>query len=139
MRPAARGIAAALLATAAAAQGPHTDQPPAVKTLQQAKFPQPVRVGTLTGWPVFLPGGRYERVGVAAGVFQPVNDDPQLVVRYRGHLVALPLDGVALVGAMIKAIDTDRDDLDQLPVFRPVNGAFLPATASIRIGLDKKY
>ena len=132
-------LAAALVGTAAAAQGPHVEQPPAIKKLQEARFPQPVRVGTLTGWPVFLPGGRYERVGTATGVFQPAGDDAQLVFRYHGHLVALPLDGVALVGAMIKAIDTDRGDLDKLPVFTPVNGAFLPPIATVRIGLDKKY
>ena len=135
----ALGVVGVVLATAAAAQGAHTDQPPAVKVIQAARFPQPVRVGTLTGWPVFLPGGRYERIGTAAGVFSPETDNPQLIVRYRGHLVALPLDQVALVGAMIKAVDTDRNDLDKLPAFRPKKGAYLPAGATVRIGLDKKY
>lgn len=132
-------LVAAALALPAAAQGDNNDQPPAIKAKQEARFPQPVRVGTLTGWPVFLPGGRYERVGTAAGVFKPAADDAMLVVRYRDHLVALPLDGVALVGAMIKAVDTDRDALDKLPPFKPAGGAFLVATDTVRIGLEKKY
>ncbi len=132
-------LATILAAAPAAAQGAHTDQPEAIKQLQQARFPQPVLVGTLTGWPVILPGANYERVGRVGGVFKPANDDAQLVFRYKGHLVALPLDQVALVGAMVKAVDTDRGDLDKLPVFTPAGGGWLPKTASVRIGLDKKY
>jgi hypothetical protein len=143
-------LSAGLLAAAATsgnvrAQGPHTNQPAAVKALQDKRFPQPVRVGAMTGWPVIQTGGRYKRLGVVVGVFQPQDDDPQLVFRYRKgfgqpeRLIAPPLDQVALVGAMVKIADLDLDELDKLPTFRPTNGRFLGENEVVRIGVDKKY
>ena len=137
---AAFGAAALALAAAPAlAQGAHPDQPAAVKALQAAHFPQPVLVGTLARWRVFLPGGNYHFVGPVVGVFAPEGDDPQLVFRHDGKLAALPLDQVMLVGAMVKAADMDEDDIAKLPDFKPGKGAWLPATATVKIGLDKKY
>ena len=135
----AAAVIAAAVATAAVAQGANKDQPPAIKALQQAKFPQPVLVGTLATWRVFLPGGNYHFVGPVVGVFAPADDDPQLVFRHADKLAALPLDQVALVGAMVKALDMDEDDIAKLPVFKAAKGAWLPATATVRIGLEKKY
>ncbi len=132
-------VAAVLGAAPALAQGPHTDQSAAVRKLQAARFPQPVLVGTLATWRVFLPGGRYHFVGPVVGVFTPEDDDPQLAFRDHGRLVALPLDQVALVGAMVKALDMDEDDIAKLPAFKPAKGMWLPATATVKIGLDKKY
>ena len=132
-------IVVALVAAPALAQGAHTDQPAAVRKLQAAHFPQPVLVGTLATWRVFLPGGNYHFVGPVVGVFAPADDDPQLAFRYKGRLVALPLDQVMLVGAMVKAADMDEDDIAKLPVFKPAKGAWLPPTATVKIGLDKKY
>jgi hypothetical protein len=129
----------------AQAQGPQTNPSAAVKALQDKRFPQPVRVGAMTGWPVIQTGGRYRRLGVVVGVFQPQDDDPQLVFRYRKgfgqpeRLIAPPLDQVALVGAMVKIADLDLDELDKLPTFQPVNGRFLGANDIVRIGVDKKY
>jgi hypothetical protein len=147
-----RGLLASLVLLAAGApcgnvqaQGPHIDQPQAVKDLQDKRFPQPVRVGAMTGWPVIQAGGRYKRLGVVVGVYQPQDDDPELIFRYsKGfgqpeRLLAPPLDQVALVGAMVKIVDLDPDELDKMPTFHPADGRFLGANDVVRIGVDKKY
>jgi hypothetical protein len=133
------------LATAAHAQGPKINEPPAIKAQQDARFPQPVRVGTLVGWPVIQSGGRYQRLGSVVGVFQPSGGDLQLVFRYRrglfspSRLIAPDLDDVVLVGAMVKIADVEPDDLDKLPTFRVANGRLLGPNEIVRVGLGKKY
>jgi hypothetical protein len=138
-------VLAAALAATAHAQGPVTNEPPAIKERQDARFPQPVRVGAMVGWPVIQSGGRYRRLGVVVGVFQPTGGDPELVFRYeRGlfqpsRLIAPDLDDVVLVGAMVKIADVEPDDLDKLPSFRVNNGRLLGPNEVVRIGLGKKY
>ncbi len=129
---------------AARAQGPITNEPPAIRALQEAKFPQPVRVGDLQTWPVIASGGQYKHLGEVFGVFQPKAGAAQLVFRngdfwgLGGRLVATPIDEVALVGPMVK-VDMDQGDIDQLPTFKAQGGAFLHADDRVRIGVDKKY
>jgi hypothetical protein len=144
-------VAAAIVAVAWAAaraseaQGPNTHQPAAIQQEQQLRFPQSVRVGTLCTWSVIAPGGRYQKLGVVVGVFQPKDDDPVLVFRYGGFLgrggrmIAPSLQDVSLVGAMVKIADLSRSELDKMPTFRPENGAFLGPNDTVMIGVDKKY
>ena len=144
-------VSAALVAVASAAagagqaQGPNTHEPAAIQQKQQLRFPQPVRVGTLNTWPVIATGGRYQKLGVIVGVFQPKDDDPVLVFRYGGFLgrggriIAPSLQDVSLVGAMVKIADLSRSDLDKMPTFKAENGAFLGPNDTVMIGVDKKY
>jgi hypothetical protein len=130
---------------AAWAQGPNKIVSPAVKAQQDLRFPQKVRVGALLTWPVIAAGGRYKKLGDIVGVFQPNDDDPVLVIRYGsslfkpGRLVAPSLQDVALVGPMVKLADIGPADLAKMATFTAKNGAYLKATDTVKIGVDKKY
>jgi hypothetical protein len=128
------------------AQGPNKNEPPAIKQQQDLRFPQPVRVGTLTTWPVIAAGGRYKKLGDIIGVFQPKDDDPVLVFRYGaglfgrgGRLIAPSLQDVSLVGPMVKIADLSASDLAKMPTFKAENGGFLKPNDTVKIGVDKKY
>jgi hypothetical protein len=132
-------------AKVASSQAPERDLPEAVTDQQEARFPQPVKVGDLMKWPVIQAGGHYHHLGHVVGVFQPKDGDPVLVMRTSGffgvgaRLVAPPLDAVSLVGPMVKIADLDPKEFAALPTFQPAQGAFLGADDVVRIGVDRKY
>ncbi len=116
-----------------------------VKQLQDMRYPQLVRVGSLKGAHVIMPGDHLSELGVVVGVFKPSDDDPQLVFRYRsvfgvgGRVIAPGLDDVDLVGPYVKVVDLNAKDLHDLPTFTGAGGAFLGADETICLGVDRKY
>jgi len=119
--------------------------PTNLKDLQQMRFPQPVRVGSLAGENVIQAGVNLRKLGVVLGVFRTSDGDLELVFRYGGvfgfgsRVIAPPIDEVSLVGPMVKINDLDKMDLAALPTFTPSDGAFLNANEIIRMGIDRKY
>jgi hypothetical protein len=116
-----------------------------IKALQQARFPQPVRVGDMVGWPVIEPGSQLKRLGQVVGVFRTMDGQLQLVFRYGGvfglggRVIAPDIEEVDLVGPMVKVTDLDRKDLAALPTFTGAGGAFLKPDEEIKLGVDRKY
>ena len=115
-----------------------------LKDRQAMRFPQPVRVGDLRGEHVIMPGPRLRQVGTVVGVFRSGDDDLALVFRYGGlfglgaRTIAPDLDDVDLVGPLVKIVDLDCKDLNAMPTFKAVGGAFLGPNEIIRLGVDRK-
>jgi hypothetical protein len=134
------GLAAVTLAAVAAADAPLT-----LKQLQQMRFPQPVRVGSLSGEKVIQAGTSLKTLGVVVGVFRPDGGDLELVFRYGGvfglgaRTIAPSIDEVSLVGPMVKINDLDKMDLAALPTFTGAGGKLLGPNEVIRVGVDRKY
>ncbi len=109
------------------------------------RFPQPVRVGSLSGEKVIEAGSNLRKLGVVVGVFQPKDGDLELVFRYGGvfglgaRTIAPSIDEVSLVGPMVKINDLDSKDLEALPTFTGADGKFLGSNDVIRMGIDRKY
>lgn len=140
------GLALGLLANGAVlAQGAPRKLSPEVEARQQARFPQPIRVGAMKGWPVIETGGHYHHLGEVVGVFRTSDGDLELVMRTTGvfgvgaRLVAPPLEAVSLVGPLVKIADLDKDEFNKLPTFKDADGAFLGPDEVVRIGVDRKY
>jgi hypothetical protein len=137
--------AALLLAALGLARAADADPPLTLSQLQQMRFPQPVRVGSLTGEKVIQAGSNLRKLGVVVGVFQPEDGDLELVFRYGGvfgigaRVIAPSIDEVSLVGPMVKINDLDQMDLAALPTFTGSGGKFLAPDAVIRVGIDRKY
>jgi hypothetical protein len=135
----------ALIAALSIVGAARADPPLTLQQRQQMRFPQPVRVGSLTGEAVVQAGGSLRRLGVVVGVFQPDGDDLELVFRYGGlfgfggRIIAPSIDEVSLVGPMVKINDLDKMDLAALPTFTGSGGKFLGPNAVIRMGIDRKY
>ena len=116
-----------------------------VKDRQDRRYPQVVRVGSLKGEHVIMPGDHLAELGVVVGVFKPSDHDPQLVFRYHsvfgqgGRLIAPDLDEVDLVGPYVKVISLNATDLHDLPTFTGAGGGFLGPDETICLGVDRKY
>lgn len=146
-RMAAKPVAgvAVLLAALNLAGAAQADAPLTLKQLQQMRFPQPVRVGSLSGEKVIQAGTSLKQLGVVVGVFQARDGQLQLVFRYGGvfglgaRTIAPPIEEVSLVGPMIKINDLDSMDLAALPTFTGAGGRLLGPGEVIRMGIDRKY
>jgi hypothetical protein len=121
------------------------DAPLTLKQLQEKRFPQPVRVGSLSGEKVIQAGTSLKKLGVVVGVFRPDKGDMELVFRYGGvfglgaRTIAPSIDEVSLVGPMVKINDLEPMDLAALPTFTSAGGRFLGPDEVIRMGIDRKY
>jgi hypothetical protein len=137
--------AALILSVLGLASSAFADAPLTLQQRQQMRFPQPVRVGSLSGEKVIEAGSNLRKLGVVVGVFQPKDGDLELVFRYGGvfglgaRTIAPSIDEVSLVGPMVKINDLDKKDLEALPTFTGAGGAFLGANDVIRMGIDRKY
>ena len=137
--------AALMIATLALAGAAGADAPPTMKQLRRMHFPQPVRVGSLSGEEVIEAGMHLRKLGEVVGIFQPTTGDPQLVLRYGGMFgmggrpIAPPLREVSLVGTMVKINRLDKKDLAALPTFTGSGGKFLGPNDVIPMGVDRKF
>jgi hypothetical protein len=136
---------ALILSVLSLAGGAFADAPLTLQQRQQMRFPQPVRVGSLSGEKVIEAGSNLRKLGVVVGVFQPKDGDLELVFRYGGvfglgaRTIAPSIDEVSLVGPMVKINDLDKKDLEALPTFTGAEGKFLAPNEVIRMGIDRKY
>jgi hypothetical protein len=137
--------AALMLSAPGLASAAGADAPLTLKQRQQLRFPQPVRVGSLSGETVIEAGTSLRKLGVVIGVFQPNGGGLELVFRYGGvfglgaRTIAPSIDEVSLVGPMVKINDLDKMDLAALPTFMPSGGKFLGPNDVIHMGIDRKY
>jgi hypothetical protein len=128
-------LALALAANAAAYAGETPEQRMA------RRFPQPVRVGDLTGLPV------YDENESTLGHVQEVVRTPagriQLIVSYSpwfgwwGRPVAVPIELVGIFGRQIAALDMSRQDFAKAPTWSGGEAKPITANETIRIALTR--
>lgn len=108
----------------------------------EKRFPQPVRVGDLTGRLVLEPSNHQTVIGRVAGVAR-TGDAIRLVVRYGGLLgfgtrtIAVPIEATALLGQFVQVVDLNADQLRALPDWAASAGVPIDAEDRIRIGLNR--
>ena len=137
-------VAASGAARAQIGDGP-SDPGLTLKQRQDMRFPQPVRVGSLTGEHVIQAGHNMKQIGTVVGVYRSGDDDLTMVIRYGGvfglgaRTIAPDLDNTDLVGPYVKIVDLDPKEIAKLPTFIANGGAFLRPDEMIRLGVDRKY
>jgi hypothetical protein len=108
----------------------------------ERRFPQPVKVGDLTGLPVLDDDDR--TLGYVASVVRTPEGKIELIVPYGGFLgwgrrpVAVPIEAVAIAARQIAALDMTRAEFDAAPVWNDPHRRSLPASETIRIGLYRR-
>ncbi len=127
---------------AALAQAPA----PAGTGLAQAaarRFPQPVRVGDLTGRTVLRPLESQPVLGHVAQIVRRGDGVVEAVVDYGGLLgigarpIAVPVDAMALLGRDMEIVDFTPQQLSGFPTYDGAGASTLGPDESIRVGLAR--
>ena len=142
--------AVSLASVAALAQEP---APPGMSLEQSAarRFPQPVRVGALLDSQVLQPLESQPTLGWVRAVVRRADASIAVVMSYGSllgrvtwpvgalfaRLIAVPIDGMALVGQDMVILDFTPAQLNALPKFDPTGTTPLPAADVIMVGLAK--
>ena len=141
-------LAGALLSVEAHAQS-HTPggmPPPSGMSLAQStamRFPQPVRVGDLLHRDVLQPVENQTVLGRVVGVVRDGHGTIEVVVAYGGFLgigrrpIAVPIDAMVLLGAVMEIVAYTPQQLRHLPTFAPVGTTPIPPDTVLRVGLAK--
>jgi hypothetical protein len=109
----------------------------------QSRFPQPVRVGDLIGYPLFDDQAR--TLGRIRAVVRTNTDKIELIVDYGGlfgmswgsHLVAVPLEVVGIAGRHVSSLDMPDSEFAIAPTWQDGDAQRLPADTVIRIALAR--
>ena len=133
----------ALLVGAGTAFAQDDDLPDAQDLADAAakRFPQPVRVGDLLGRFVLEPVESMPTLGRVREVARLADGSIVIVMDYGGffgfvaRLIAVPVNGMALLGQVIEVIDFEPGQLAKFPSFNPAGSKILPPGAIIRVGL----
>ena len=137
-----------LLSTAALAQS-HTPggmPPPSGMSLAQStamRFPQPVRVGDLLHREVLQPVENQTVLGRVVEVVRDGHGTIEVVVAYGGFLgigtrpIAVPIDAMVLLGAVMEIVAYTPQQLRHLPTFAAAGTTPVPPDTVVRVGLAK--
>ena len=128
-------------------QAAYAQQPaPAAMSLAEAaskRFPQPVRVGDLLTRTVLQPLESQPTLGRVAGVVKQADGTIDMVVNYDVLLgvftrpIAVPVDGMALLGQYVEIVDFTPKQLDQFKTFDAAGTTSLPPDSIIKVGLAR--
>jgi hypothetical protein len=119
---------------------------PAGMTLAEAaerRFPQPVRVGDLVGRRVLQPLESQPTLGWVRAVVKQPDGTIDVVVDYGGFFglfgrpIAVPVDGMVLLGQYMEIVDFSPQQLDQFKMFAGGDTSALPPDSVIRVGLAR--
>jgi hypothetical protein len=109
----------------------------------ERRFPQPVRVGDLLRRPVLQPLESQPTLGRVRDVVRLADGAILVVMDYGGFLgffsrpIAVPVEGMALLGEYMVCVEFTPRELDAFQTFMPGSAAPLPAAEIIRVGLVK--
>lgn len=109
------------------------------------RFPQPVRVGDLTGRQVLRPVEAQDVLGRVAGVVRRQDGGVLVVVSLGGVLgfgarpVAVPVEAIALLGEHLSVLDLTPEQLRALPAFDGAGTQPVPPDDTIRVGLTRPF
>ncbi|WP_200845189.1 hypothetical protein [Roseomonas sp. 18066] len=107
------------------------------------RFPQPVRVGDLLRRPVLQPLESQPSLGRVRAVVRRADGTLQVVIDYGGILgfftrpIAVPVEGLALLGEYMVCVEFTPGQLDAFPDFVAGSAAALPPAEVIRVALVK--
>jgi len=140
-------IVVAMLAVLAMPLAAVAQQPaPAGMTLAEAaarRFPQPIRVGDLLNRRVLQPLESQPTLGWVRAVVRKPDGTIAVVIAYGGvfgffaHPIAVPVDGMALLGPYMEVLDFAPAKLATFPTFDGSGATPLPPDSIIRVGLAK--
>jgi hypothetical protein len=105
------------------------------------RFPQPVRVGDLIRRPVLAPLESRPLLGHVQNVVRLANDELAIVIRYGGFWsfggrdIAVPAEGMVLLGQELEVLDFTPQTLDTFPTFAAHGATVLGPDEVIRMGL----
>lgn len=137
-------VIAGLLVASAPAQA-QQPAPPGMSLAQAAarRFPQPVRVGDLLKRQVLRPLVSQPVLGRVRDVVKQPDGTIDVVVDYGGAFglfarpIAVPVDGMVLVGQYMEIIDFTPDQLKQFKTYDGSGTMSLPPDSVIRVGLAR--
>lgn len=107
------------------------------------RFPQPVRVGDLLGRRVLQPLESRPTLGWVRDVVREPDGTIAVVMDYGGFLgfftrpIAVPVNGMVLLGHFMEVEDYDPKQLAKFPNFNPAGTTPLRPDTTIRVGLIK--
>jgi hypothetical protein len=133
---------AALLCFAAVAAAQEAAPPGSDLAAFAAKrFPQPVRVGDLIQRSVLEPLESRPLLGHVVNVVRLANGELAIVIKYGGFLgfggrdIAVPAQGMVLLGQELEVLDFSPQMLGTFPTFRPGTATLLGPDEVIYMGL----
>lgn len=107
------------------------------------RFPQPVRVGDLSGRTLLGPGESQPVLGRITGTVRHADGRTSVVVRLAGWFaarsVAVPVEAVGLLGEFVALLDITPEQLRALPTFEAASASVIPPDQAIRVGLVKPF
>jgi hypothetical protein len=139
-------LTAAVTAVQAQSPTPGGMPPPPGMSLAESaamRFPQPVRVGDLLGRDVLRPVESQDVLGRVHGLVQDGNGQIMVVVDFGGLLgfgsrpIAVPVDGMVLLGQDMEIVAFTPQQLQQFPTFSPSGTTNVADDTIIKIGLAK--
>ena len=116
-----------------------TDKAMAQEERMRRRFPQPVRVGFLTGLPVLDDDSR--TIGFVRRVVRTPQDKIELIVSYGGWFgwgARTVAEVVGMLGRQVASLDMPRSEYTSAPTWRDSSTAVLPNDASIRVALARR-
>jgi hypothetical protein len=134
-----------LLIASGAAHAQDSDLPDAQDLADAAakRFPQAVRVGDLLGRRVLEPVESMPTLGRVRLIVKLEDGTLAVVMDYGGFLgfgtrpIAVPVNGMVLLGQFMEVMDFEPEQLQKFPTFNPANGKPLAPSTIIRVGLAK--
>lgn len=132
---------------ARAAGGAHSEPQPAEgdnltpAERMASRFPQPVKVGALVGWPLLdyddvVLGHVREVARTAQGAMFLVCDVGGWFGP--GRLVGVPVEAVALIGRHVALLDITPDELAELPTWTGQDATLVAADTTIRLAISRR-
>lgn len=110
-------------------------------TFAQRRFPQPVRVGDLIHRRVLQPLESRPVLGHVLQVIRARDGQIAIVINYGGVFgiggrpIAVPADGMVLLGSELEILDFTPEQLDTFPRFDATGTVTIAANEQIRMGL----
>ena len=107
------------------------------------RFPQPVRVGDLIRRRVLQPVASQITLGWVRDVVKQPDGTIDVVVDYGGllgffaHPIAVPVDGMTLLGSDMEIVDFTPRQLSGFPTYHSDGAIPLPRDDTIRVGLAR--
>jgi hypothetical protein len=107
------------------------------------RFPQPVRVGDLVGRDVLRPVESQNVLGRVRRLVRDGDGQIMVVVDFGGFLgfgrrpIAVPLDGMVLLGQDMEIVAFTPEQLRQFPTFSPSGTTDVADDTIIKVGLAK--
>jgi hypothetical protein len=138
-----RAIAILLCASVLASTPTNAQSAMTPEQRMQSRFPQPVRVGDLIGYPLLDDQAR--TLGHIEAIVRTGDGKIKLIVDYGGlfgiswgsHPVAVPIEVIGIAGRHVSSLDMSDAEFAAAPTWRDTGAQPLPDDTLIRIALAR--